>query len=103
MPSSVKFSRIITVLLFVVSAWALTFAVSGCATDEPARQSAPPDDMDTESRRSPASYFMDRFQVQKDLPAHSRKNENLPFFFKKCNIAGQDRYSRQYYQCDVGF
>ncbi len=103
MPSSRASVRLFTILFFAFSAWALVFAVGGCATEEPARQSAPPDDMDTESRRSPSSYFMDRFQVKKDLPPHSTKNSNLPFFFKKCNIAGEDKFAGQYYECDVGF
>lgn len=90
------FARLTFILIVTI------FSIA-CASDKYGRQSAPPDDMDTNSRRSPASYFIDRFQVQKELPEHSTENQNLPFFFKKCNVAGGDWRSRQNYECDVGF
>ena len=97
-----KTPRRLFTIFFFTTALALA-ALCGCASDDQGRNSAPPDDFDVAPRRAPASYFIDRFQVKKDLPEHSTKNNKIPFFFKKCNIAGSDWQDHQNYQCDVAF
>ncbi len=53
------------------------------------------------SRQHPSSYFIDRFQVQKEIPKN--RQSNVPFYFKKCSEVGERYPSRTSYDCDYPF
>ncbi len=77
------------------------FSGLGCAIST---ESSNEDDVDvaTGSRQHPSSYFIDRFQVQKEMPDRKNTN-NVPFYFKKCSEAGENFPSRTSYECDYPF
>ena len=102
MPSSrfkifLKFSAKFTLIVAMCAGMGV---LAGCAVGGPSSD----DDtlaVNTDTRQHPASYFIDRFQVEKELPAH--KESNVPFFFKKCSNAGEGFPSRTSYDCDYPF
>ncbi len=92
------FCKFIAKLVFVIGmclGFAIGCAIGGSTSDN--------NDVaiNTDTRQHPASYFIDRFQVEKELPPH--KESNVPFFFKKCSNAGEGFPSRTSYDCDYPF
>jgi hypothetical protein len=93
------FLKLSVKLALVIAMCAGVGAITGCAIGGPSSDNEAA--IKTETRQHPASYFIDRFQVEKELPAH--KESNVPFFFKKCSNAGEGFPSRTSYDCDYPF
>lgn len=72
---------------------------SGCASKETGYHGV--DEVNEDSRQHPSSYFIDRFNVEKEMPKNPRSN--VPFYFKKCEEAGAGFPSRTSYECDYPF
>lgn len=66
---------------------------------EPASDSGQFNDDGGGSSAHPATSLTEQFHVKRAYPSHSPSN-NYEFFFKRCNLAGEDwPYSRTSYDC----
>lgn len=93
---SVLMQKLNKTLSRAVIALAIVGACLGCSSTPTGYHGV--DEVDTDSRQHPSSYFIDRFNVEKEMP--KSKGSDVPFFFKKCDEAGAGFPSRTSYECD---
>ncbi len=84
---------------YILSLLFMLALMSACASDN-GRHTPTIDDYEDGSRAHPAAYLTDSFAVHRE-PASKGKGPKVPFYFKRCDAAGERYfYSRTSYDCE---